>query len=279
MDFTPWQYIELISIGIGIGGYGTLIGTGGGFALMPILLLMYPKQDPEQLTSISLAVVFLNAMSGSEAYGRMKRIDYRSGFLFAVAAVPGAILGALHTAYVSKYLFDILFGAVLIGAALFLMLHPKPAETSDTAGKSRTHRFVRRVTDIYGTRYTYSYNPVLGMAISFGIGYVSSFLGIGGGIIQVPALSYLLGFPVHVATATSHFMLAVMSLTATLTHVINGTFAHGVHRMIALGIGVVIGAQIGARFSNHFKSKWIIRSLATALILVGLRILVAAAGE
>ena len=46
--------------------------------------------------------------------------------------------------------------------------------------------------------------------------------------------------------------------------------------MVALGFGVVIGAQIGARLSDHFKSKWIIRSLAVALTLVGLRILATA---
>jgi hypothetical protein len=84
------------------------------------------------------------------------------------------------------------------------------------------------------------------MAISIVVGYVSSFLGIGGGIIHVPALSYFLGFPVHIATATSHFVLAIMALTGTLVHIAIGTFSHGVHRTIALAIGVLVGAQIGA---------------------------------
>ena len=106
---------------------------------MPVLLLLYPHQDPEQLTSISLAVVFFNAMSGSEAYAHMKRIDYKSGLLFAAATVPGAVLGALNTAYIPRRPFDILFGIVLIAASLFLVMRPKSKGTSATTGKSSMH--------------------------------------------------------------------------------------------------------------------------------------------
>ena len=75
------HYLGLIALGIAVGAYGTLIGAGGGFVLMPVLLLLYPNQSADVLTSISLAVVFFNALSGSEAYALMKRIDYRSGFI------------------------------------------------------------------------------------------------------------------------------------------------------------------------------------------------------
>ena len=90
----PIDIIGLSGLGFAVGTYGTLIGAGGGFVLMPILLLIYPDDSPELLTSISLAVVFFNTLSGSEAYGIMKRIDYKSGLLFAGAAIPGAVFGA-----------------------------------------------------------------------------------------------------------------------------------------------------------------------------------------
>jgi uncharacterized membrane protein YfcA len=73
------QYLWLIPLGVVTGAYGTLIGAGGGFVLMPLLLLLYRDESPEIITSISLAVVFFNALSGSLAYARMKRIDYKSG--------------------------------------------------------------------------------------------------------------------------------------------------------------------------------------------------------
>jgi uncharacterized membrane protein YfcA len=104
--FYPSEYYWLILLGVAVGLYGTLIGAGGGFVLMPILLLLHPKISPEHLTAISLAVVFFNALAGSESYAMMKRIDYKSGLMFAAATVPGAIIGALSTSYVPRHLFN-----------------------------------------------------------------------------------------------------------------------------------------------------------------------------
>ena len=64
-----------------------------------------------------------------------------------------------------------------------------------------------------------------------------------------------------------------MALTGTIVHIVTGAFAQGVHRTVALAIGVLLGAQIGARLSDIIRGKWIIRVLALALGVVGLRIL------
>ena len=82
------------------------------FVLVPMLILLYPQESPEVITSISLAVVFFNALSGSLAYMRLKRVDYRSGLLFAAATIPGAILGALTTSFIPRPLFDIFLGVI-----------------------------------------------------------------------------------------------------------------------------------------------------------------------
>jgi uncharacterized membrane protein YfcA len=67
-----------------------------------------------------------------------------------------------------------------------------------------------------------------------------------------------------------------MALTGTVVHILTGTFAHVVNRIAALAIGVVLGAQIGARLSERVQGGWIIRGLAMALGIVGLRILLVA---
>jgi hypothetical protein len=267
------HYFGLIALGIGVGAYGTLIGAGGGFVLMPVLLLLYPGQGADVLTSISLAVVFFNALSGSEAYAMMKRIDYRSGLLFSAATIPGAVLGAMNTSYIPRRLFDLIFGILLVAAAIFLSGRPRQSVTKCKDSRFRSHCMTRHIVDSHGVEYRYSFNYFWGIAISAVVGYISSFLGIGGGIIHVPALSYFLGFPVHVATATSHFVLAIMALAGTLVHIATGSFAHGAHRTIVLAIGVLAGAQVGARLSDKIKGPWIIRGLAVALGVVGLRIL------
>jgi len=266
------QYLWLIPFGFVIGTCGTLIGAGGGFILMPALLLLYPGESPELITSISLAVVFFNALSGSWAYGRMRRIDYKAGLLFAAAGIPGAIAGALSTAYVPRHLFDVVFGLLMAAASVFLFLHP--SRQNETPSRGRSNHVAKTLIETDGTVHSFSYDPKVGAGLSFFVGFVSSSLGIGGGIVHVPVLVHLLNFPVHVATATSHFILAIMALTGTLVHVVTGSFSHGVYRTVALAIGVLLGAQVGAMLSSRVEGSWIIRGLAVALGFVGIRILI-----
>ncbi|MBI5092602.1 MAG: sulfite exporter TauE/SafE family protein [Candidatus Hydrogenedentes bacterium] len=265
------QYLWLVPLGFVVGAYGTLIGAGGGFVLVPVLLILYPRESPEIITSISLAVVFFNALSGSVAYARMRRIDYRSGILFSAASVPGAVLGALLTSHIPRQAFDLVFGALMTLAAIYLLIRPVAGNPVLDAGGEP--RFARRVVEANGVTHSFSYNPVTGVVISFGVGFISSLLGIGGGIIHVPALVGLLNFPVHVATATSHFILAAMALTGTAVHIGAGTFTTGFRRTLLLSIGVLLGAQLGAMLSSRMRGTWIIRSLAIVLGLVGVRIL------
>jgi len=92
---------------------------------MPSCSSFIRKKSPEILTSISLAVVFFNALSGSEAYGLMRRIDYRSGLMFAAATVPGAVVGAMNTSHVPRYHFDIIFSVLMVAAAVLSSFSPR----------------------------------------------------------------------------------------------------------------------------------------------------------
>ena len=117
-----------------------------------------------------------------------------------------------------------------------------------------------------------------GIVYSTVVGFGSSFLGIGGGIIHVPLLVRALGFPTHLATATSHFVLAIIAGTGSLTHVFSGSFAggHGVRRAASLSVGVVAGAQLGARVSLRASGRLVEVLLGVALLVLAGRILYAA---
>ena len=270
--FSAETAILLVVIGFGVGVFGTVVGAGGGFILTPILLLLYPHESAQTLTAISLTVVFFNAASGSVAYARQRRIDYRSGIVFGLATIPGAIGGALLVGVVSRQVFDTLMGGVLGALAVWLIAGER--------WPSRAARgpFERRlIIDRAGETYDYRVPVIRGALYSLAVGFLSSFLGIGGGVIHVPLLVRALGFPTHVATATSHFVLAIMAGTGTVTHLVSGSFHHhGFRRTVALSVGVVVGAQLGAHISLRLHGRVIHWMLAVALLALAVRLLAGA---
>jgi hypothetical protein len=269
------QWAGLVVLGVAVGAYGTLIGAGGGFLLVPLLLLLYPGDPPELLTSISLAAVFFNAFSGTLAYVRQRRVDYLAGNAFAFATIPGAIAGALAVSLFPRRLFDGVFALVLLSVAVFLVVRPA-ARVVQRA--NRRGEVTRLITDAQGDSYFYSYNIAAGVALSLIVGLVSSLLGIGGGVIHVPLMVQLLHFPTHVATATSQYVLTVTALTGTLVHLVNGELTGGYERAGALALGVVIGAQVGARLSLRIGGTMIVRLMAVALAAIAVRLFIAALG-
>jgi uncharacterized membrane protein YfcA len=264
----------LILAGFIIGTFGTLIGAGGGFILVPLLILFYPELSPETTTAISIAVVAVNAMSGSFAYAKSGRIDYKAGLIFALFTIPGSILGVYTLQYIPQKLFNIIFGFLLIGLSVYLFCKNKNTTVKDIHKeiKGMKHRVL---TDNKNVRYEYSYNQRNGIFISVLVGYLSPLLGIGGGIIHVPAMVNWLKFPVYIATATSHFILAIMATVSVIVHFTNGTYSEpGILNMVLLlCLGVIPGAQLGAYFSHKIKGHTIIKVLAGCLLLVGFRIL------
>jgi uncharacterized protein len=257
--------VSLVLIGALVGSLGTLIGAGGGFLLVPLLLLVYHLPPPDAVGT-SLSLVFLNAVSGTVAYLRQGRVDLPLGWRFAAATVPGAVGGAYVARALSSDAFSVGFGLVLLLIAGLLVW-------GKAASPSRRAR-ARAIVDARGETHLYHVDAWKGVTVSFGVGILSSAFGIGGGIIHVPFLIVVLGLPVHVATATSHFVLSISALVGAATFFGLG---HVDVRLTALiGVGILAGAQLGARMSLRAPAVLIRQLLAAGLTLVGVRMVLAA---
>lgn len=257
----------MVGLGFGVAAYGTLIGAGGAVALLPVLILLYPDAEPSTLTAISFAIIFLNALSGTIAYSHQRRIDYRTGAVFALATLPGTATGVLITNYLSRQTFSLVLGILLVLFSILLQLRPRYKVSQDHSGST-----TRLIVDARGETFAYSFNMPVGIAISFGVGLLAGVLGIGGGIIHVPVLIYLLNFPAHIATATSHFVLVFTGLTGSLTHAVSDVYSQIWQLVLWLGVGVIPGAQLGAWISKKVKGVLIIRLLALGLTVLGIRL-------
>lgn len=271
------NFFVLILIGLTIGTCGTLIGAGGGFLLVPLLLLTFPDLPPEVVTGVSIAVVAANALSGTLAYARSGRVDYKAGILFAVFTIPGSIIGVYLTNYIPRKAFDIGFGVLLIVLSAYLFIKNRKSKPAEAPAVIRTDGSWKHhtLTDKSGQTFSYSYNQTLGSVISVLVGFISPLLGIGGGIIHVPAMVQWLHFPVYIATATSHFILAIMATISVVVHFINGDYNSDLALRLlgGLTIGVIPGAQLGAALSHRVPTGVIVRVLAVCLGLVALRVL------
>src|SRR4051794_7375096 len=189
------EIVEFLLLGIFVGTFGTLVGVGGGFIIVPILLLFFSREfTTTQASGTSLTVVFFNGISASFAYVRQRKIDYATGWRFAAATVPSAFIGGQIAHFFGAGAFKLLFGLLLIAVALLLNLRPERGKALVLAAPQRPlpTGFVRRtIVDLRGQRYEYQFNMRSGLLLGVGIGFLSSILGIGGGVFMVPAMVLL----------------------------------------------------------------------------------------
>lgn len=248
------SFVAFLALGIGSGTLGTLVGAGGGFILVPVLLFLYPDMAAVNVTAISLAAVFMNATSGSIAFAKQRKIDYRIGMAFALASIPGAFLGVTLVDRIDRPTFSAIFSAFLFALSLWLIVQPKRITSSEKPSAPTAAPIT------------------LGVLISTVIGLISSLLGIGGGILHVPALMGILKMPIHAAIATAQFILLFTAMSGLIVHLWRGTLTEVVHIALPIAIGAVIGAQLGARLASRIRGPQLVRLMAGVLALVAIRL-------
>lgn len=264
--------LGLIVVGFAVGTFGSMVGVGGGFVLVPILLVLYPDMPAAELTSVSLAVVLANSLSGTIAYARQKRTDYKSALILGASTLPGAVAGALLVGEIPRQVFDACFAGVLGAAGIFVLArNPRRSMVEPVTGRGVVRRVMR---DSLDQRFVYAYKLRTGIAISLVVGFASSLLGIGGGIVHVPLMIWTLHFPVHIAAATSQVILGITAAEGTTVHILRGTLSEGENltRVAFLAVGTIPGAQLGAFVARRLRGPTITKILGISMMVVGIRL-------
>lgn len=270
------MYVALFLTGLAIGTIGTLVGAGGGFLAVPILLLLFGWPHTAVVPT-SLVMVTVSASVGTLLYFRQGKVDWRSGLLFALAGYPGTILGTFWAAGAAGGTFQILLAIVLLMAAAQLIFRPPmqergllSSEEVAAAGAPSLWWAARSITDATGNTYRFGFSPFKGLVASFTVAGLASALGIGGGVVLVPVLM-LIGYPTHLATATSQFVVLLTSAGATSIHLVRSQFDPAL--AAALALGAACGAPLGARLAARISGRHLAMVLGVTLVLVGARLL------
>lgn len=249
--------IILLIFGFLIGAVGTLVGLGGGIFTVSFLIITQGFSS-QLAVGTSLLVILCNSASGTIAYAVQRRINYKLGLFFGMAVIPGIFLGTYVAELMPTALFKQIFALVLIVVAIVQLFAPNLKNLNPAPSEGNIKPQIRY--------------PILIMLISLATGFIAALLGIGGGIIHIPVLIFIVGLSVHRATATSHFILVITSLVALFTHgwLDNVDYRTG----LLLGIGAIAGAQLGAYLSNHTRPRIIILILSVILVLAAIRMLI-----
>ena len=245
IGITMIDQLWLVPLGFAAGILGSMIGLGGGVVIVPVLTFLgFP---PTVAASNSLFAALSNATASTISYSKQKRIEYSLGIKLGLLSIPGTILGAVVSTDVAPDIFKILFGFVLIGSAAYIFLRKK----LETKEKTLSRQMI-----------------VLVIGASFFAGMISSFFGIGGGVVFVPLMVVGMGMAMKKAAPTSQMILLFASMSGVIVHSFLG---HPDFLQAGLlSVGSFIGGLIGARLSVDIKERYL-------QILVSLVILIAAA--
>jgi uncharacterized protein len=245
--------LELFFAAFGASIFGSMVGLGGGFILVPLLRLVFGLA-PAEAAGTSLLLVVANSGSGALTYLLQKRVHVKVGLLIAAGGFPGSILGAMLVRHLSAQAFDWLFGVFLIVVAIDMVVNARKR----VAGRIESSK----VRQIKGMSYR------LAIASGFGVGLVGSLFGIGGGVIIVPTLLYFSELPAHAISATSHFGIVLTSPVGLVAHFAQHDI--DLRAILPLVAGGLCGGPIGARLSLRLKSPHLLVLVAAALILTAL---------
>ncbi len=231
--------------------FGSMVGLGGGFILVPVLRLFFGLA-PAEAAGTALVLVVANSASGATTYLLQHRVHVRVGLLLAAGGWPGSIVGAVLAKSISPALFDGLLAVMLVLVALDMAL--RRAHTIGQREDTTT-----KVDELRGMPLAAA------LVIGFAVGLVSSLFGIGGGVVLVPTLLYFSDLPAHAISATSHFGIVLTSPVGLAVH----AFQHDIRiaDVASLVLGGLCGGPIGANLSLRLHSRQLLYFVAAALAI------------
>jgi len=241
------------------GVFSGLLGIGGGAIVVPAMVYLL-KSRQHEAHGTSLVVMIPIAVVGAVILGRSHDVDVPVGAAVAAGAMGGAVLGARLAQRLSAVALRRAFGLAVLSIA-FLMIGTLVSQ--GLALGLPAHALVRSGLPL-----------LLGLAAVVGIvtGVLSGLLGIGGGIVMVPAMVLVLGLTQHLAQGTSLAVIIPTALAGSMAHLRLGNIRFDLAVTVSAGgiLGAALGALVGVMASDQMLMVlFAAYLLVTGVIMVG----------
>ena len=279
----------LIVLGVGVGIIGGFFGMGGAWMVTPALnLLGFPMAF-----AIGTDITHMAGKSliSTMRHGKFGNVDYTLGIIMLVGTVGGFEVGARIIMFLERLgsvevVVRWLYVALLafIAWTVFADVAKRRAKERAAAAKGETLEADAAGIEWHKTLHKLKIPPMVHfkaagitcsawvpILVSFATGALAGILGIGGGLIRMPARIYLVGCPTHVAVGTDLFEVAISGLYGAATYTMKGR-TELVAAMVML-IGAAVGAQVGAVATKYIKGVGIRIAFGVAVVGCALSIL------
>jgi uncharacterized membrane protein YfcA len=257
-----WEWLLPI-FGFLIGVAAALTGVGGGIFIVPLLNLVYGFAMTVA-TGTSLATILITSIASTVNYVKQKRVYFKIGLILALATAPGAYAGSeLVTLSLVRAWLGPIFGVFLLIVAMQMITKAVSIKSEERC----TEKNPGFETTLFGNRK----KLLIGFCLGFFGGVASGLLGVGGGSILVPIMCYALDFPIHFSIPTSMFIMIFTSISGVTSHVQQG-YVNPIYA-IYLGLGSVVGAQVGAYASKKLSGRNLLLVFAVMLIVASINMI------
>jgi len=242
--------LKAAALGLVAGFLSGLFGVGGGILIVPILVLAL-QMDQRLAHRTSLTAVLPIAISGLVGFGSSASVDWPVAAALSVGAMLGAVIGTHALKVLPTRVLGLGFATVLLLSALLLAF-----DSSDASGRSG-----------------------LDLALWVGLlvigllsGTLAGMLGVGGGVVMVPAMISLVGIPAAVAKGTSLAVIIPTSMVATCRNLRNGNTALRV--AVVAGLAGVVSSFAASKISVGLDERTSNVLFALLLAVVAVRMVV-----
>ncbi len=234
---------------------GAVIGLsmgalGGGGSILAVPVLVYALYlDPQAATTASLVIVGVTAIVAAISHARADRVDWRAALLFGALGIPASVGGSLLNRAVDAQVLLLAFAALMLLAAAAMYRRAR-------AGEQPTSRPLP----------TGAPQVVRVVVVALVVGFLTGFLGVGGGFLIVPALVLAMGFGMPTAVGTSLVIISITSLAALVERLGHGAIAWDV--VVPFTAAAIVGSLGGKHFSDKVSGAALTRAFAILLVVV-----------
>jgi uncharacterized protein len=271
----------LFAVSVGASALGGTLGMASGIFIVPILT-MFGHLDIHTAIGASIVSVIACSCGGAAPFLRNRLTNVRLAIVLETATTMGALTGVLLVGVVPVPYLYLLFAVILFLSAHQMLARRRDPVLTPIPAPNGSWTTALRLDSSYpdpilGREVSYRVHRVpLGMLLMYGAGLISALLGIGSGVLKIPAMDTAIRLPIKVSTATSNFMIGVTAAASAGAYYMRGNIVTEVAGPVALGS--VLGAIVGARVLMIVSNERLRFLFVIILVALGIQMLLTVFG-